>query len=248
MSPLSAPASAESLSCKVCPQGEYQDARGQVQCEKCAAGQYRNGENALHAMLRACTECQPGQYQSQPGQLACVKCAAGRFWNASAGASSAYACSDCAPDYYQDLEGQTTCAACATGEFTAGVAAQTACVVQPTPAPTPSPTQSPTPAPTPNPTPAPGACDNSPGCGPGAFCDQSADLCTPCEPGYFQGVNLTASNFLGVLCQPCPADTFAADTGSAVCTGCASTHHTNGAIAQTACIARPTRPINTHDG
>ena len=45
---------------------------------------------------------------------------------------------------------------------------------------------------------------------------------------------------LVTACTSCPVDSFSSSAGSSECAPCAATHHTQGLVGQTACIARPT--------
>lgn len=107
-------------------------------------------------------------------------------------------------------------------------------------------------APPPLPTPAPkqslttstNECSHTSGCVAGSFCNvgTSPNVCTPCLVGQFSAAYnsyIAEGTSTVTSCTPCPANMFAANQGSTLCTPCTALTYTSGATGQDTCVARP---------
>jgi hypothetical protein len=128
------------LVCAACSIGEHQHLEGQANCDKCAAGKFRNTALAGSSEAVACTACAAGQYQGSDAKTTCVDCAAGTFQVASGQPScdncaegtfqpapKAIGCDGCVAGEFQNEAGQTSCKACDAHHFYQDVVGQAAC-------------------------------------------------------------------------------------------------------------------------
>ena len=101
--------------CQQCQAGEYGE-----DCDKCAPGQYREGDDDDAS---TCDLCLPGKHQNAAGQAACLPCVPGKH-NANEG--QLY-CTDCAINTYSDITELKACKDCPVGkelQWTGGASCQ----------------------------------------------------------------------------------------------------------------------------
>jgi len=107
--------------CKLCPEGKYQNVTGQTFCELCP-GNTPSPEGS--ASVTECA-CPPGQ-QSNADNDGCVHCPAGKV-NPTAGEM----CVLCESPDYQEEEGMTTCSRCLSTEVSIDTTRELGCVCKP---------------------------------------------------------------------------------------------------------------------
>jgi hypothetical protein len=96
-----------SSTCFSCDAGKFG-----AECTKCAAGQYREGDDKVSSH---CRQCEAGLYQSKLGQSTCFPCVPGKYTETK-GESQ---CKDCAANTFSDVMEAQKCEECekGSGEF-----------------------------------------------------------------------------------------------------------------------------------
>ncbi len=105
----------DKVSCKDCGWGTHQDQTGQQGCKNCPTGRYSNENKLVYCHL-----CAAGKVQASTGQTSCNNCGTGQSTNGNTGWTS---CQNCANGKYQDQEGGAsckTCPGCTTSTHTSG--------------------------------------------------------------------------------------------------------------------------------
>eukprot|EP00941_MAST-03F_sp_MAST-3F-sp1_P003927 g3927.t1 len=92
--------------CRACPEGRFQNARGQIECILCAKGR----KGPLKG-LTSCSNCEQGHFSSVVGSVTCGACAAGKFAKGSENSE----CKDCEPGYVGHTHAQAECNYCNPG-------------------------------------------------------------------------------------------------------------------------------------
>jgi hypothetical protein len=100
----------ESVACKSCVAGEYQNEVGKASCTSCPTGTYASGAATV------CDPCGTGKYNDQTSQTSessCKdNCNAGSYIN-----SDKSACLNCIEGQYQDQNDQSSCKQCVNGKY-----------------------------------------------------------------------------------------------------------------------------------
>ncbi|KAL4859572.1 signal peptide protein [Chlorella vulgaris] len=80
--------------CKICPDGQYQEAyeHSSATCKKCPPGSYTSSRFGNYAYIKMqCIACKPGTYQPKSRQTGCLACP-GRTYQKSSGQARCLAC------------------------------------------------------------------------------------------------------------------------------------------------------------
>jgi hypothetical protein len=204
--------SGETVLCKECQMGEFNDIPGNETCEKCPLGRYNNALAATS--LAFCTECPATTFSNFSGATKlddCKACLPGT----NSSKKGAKACDPCRAGSYSKRSGQESCDACPAGSF-AKESQSIEC--KPCPPGTSTFQNGTTEC---NPCRA-GSFSESPGqqfcdlCPAGTFGEQERSstktICQNCPSGYFSEAG-------SMICMRCPPGT-SSDEGNAQCYPC----------------------------
>lgn len=106
-----------------CPIGYYIDS---LFCRACDAGKYNNATNQT-----SCKSCSAGTYQNEEGQNACKDCPIGT-WSSTTANTGISQCINCNNGKYNLKTGQTNesaCKTCVEGQYTLSPTSQCKCVI-----------------------------------------------------------------------------------------------------------------------
>ena len=99
-----------SVQCRDCPSGYYQNQNRQPTCIHCPSGYYQNQNRKAN-----CIHCPSGYYQNQNRKAYCIRCPSGYYQKQNLG--KATSCKKCIAGKFSSSKGSTDCILCPAGRF-----------------------------------------------------------------------------------------------------------------------------------
>jgi hypothetical protein len=92
-----------------CPQGYFQNEKGQSYCKSCPIGQHQIVSGGIK-----CDDCPRAYFQAESGQFRCTKCAVGKYSTVEGRSDD---CTSCPAGFYQSVEASESCIECEVGQY-----------------------------------------------------------------------------------------------------------------------------------